>query len=76
MAQLDRLAHRLAAQVEVAVAQARLLPHLAGEGLDLEGRRLGVGEQLGLGDLDLELAGRQVRVDGLLGAAHDLAGGA
>ena len=47
VAQHQRLAHLLAAQVEVAVAQARVLADLAGEALDLEGRRLGVGEQLG-----------------------------
>ena len=41
--------HLLAAQVEVAVAQPRVLADLAGEALDLEGRRLGVGEQLGRG---------------------------
>ena len=42
VAQLESLAHRLAAQVEVAVAQARVLADLAGEPLDLEGRRVGV----------------------------------
>ena len=47
VAQHQRLAHLLAAQVEVAVAQAGVLADLAGEALDLEGRRLGVGEQLG-----------------------------
>ena len=66
---IERLAHLLAAQVEVAVAQAGVLADLAGEALDLEGRRLGVGEQLGGGDLDLDLAGRQVGVDGLLASA-------
>ena len=50
------------------MAQARVLADLAGEALDLERRRVGVGEQLGGGDRELELAGRQVRVDGLLGA--------
>ncbi len=58
------------------MAQARVLADLAGEALDLEGRRLGVGEQLGLGDLQLELARRQVGVDRLLRAADDRAGGA
>ena len=47
VAQRQRLAHLLAAQVEVAVAQPRVLADLAGEALDLERRRLGVGEQLG-----------------------------
>ena len=76
VAQRERVAHLLAAQVEVAVAQAGVLADLAGEALDLEGRRLGVGEQLGGGDLELELAGRQLGVDRLLGAPHDRAGGA
>ena len=47
VAQHQRLAHLLAAQVEVAVAQPRVLARLAGVALDLEGRRLRVGEQLG-----------------------------
>ena len=38
VAQLERVAHLLAAQVEVAVAQAGVLADLAGEALDLEGR--------------------------------------
>ena len=65
VAQDERVAHLLAAQVEVAVAQARVLPDLAGEALDLEGRRLGVGEQLGVAHLQLDLAGRQLGVDRL-----------
>ena len=47
VAQHQRLAHLLAAQVEVAVAQPRVLADLVGVALDLEGRRLRVGEQLG-----------------------------
>ena len=47
------------------MAQARVLADLAREALDLERRRLGVGEQLGVGDLDLDLAGRQLGVDRL-----------
>ena len=49
VAQHQRLAHLLAAQVEVAVAQPRVLADLAAEALDLEGRRLRAGQQLGLG---------------------------
>ena len=44
-ARRDRLLHRLAAQVQIAVAQAHLLADLAGEALDLERRGLGVGER-------------------------------
>jgi len=66
VAQHQRLAHLLAAQVEVAVAQPRVLPHLAGEALDLEGRRLRAGQQLGAGDQQLDLAGRELGVDRLV----------
>ena len=47
MAEDERVAHLLTAQVEVAVAQARVLPGLAGKALDLKGGRLGVGDQIG-----------------------------
>ena len=70
MAQRDRPRHALAAQVEVAIAQAHLLAHLAGEALDLEGRRLGVRDQGRVANAQLELAGRQLGVDGL-GIAPD-----
>ena len=46
VAERERLAHRLAAEVEVAVAEAGVLTDLAGEALDLERRRVGVGEPL------------------------------
>ena len=72
----ERLAHRRPAQVQVAVAQAGVLADVVGVALDLEGRRLRIGEQLGLGHGDLDLAGRQRRVDRLLVAADDLAAGA
>ena len=69
VAQLQRLAHRRAAQVERAMAQAEVL--VDGTVLvDLERRRLGVGEDLDLRDVDLDLAGDQVRVD-VLGLAGD-----
>src|SRR5262245_53092636 len=55
------------------MAQASVLPHLAGEALDLEGRRLGVGEQPGGAHLQLHLASRQVRIDRLARALHDRA---
>src|SRR5689334_2657074 len=58
------------------MAQASVLTDLAGEALDLEGRRLGVGEQLGAGHLELDRAGRQLRVDGLGRALDDRADGA
>ena len=70
-AQLDRLPHPVAAQVEVAVAEAGLLADLPGEGLDLEGRRVGVGEKPRVGHADLDLAGRKVLVDGLRRALDD-----
>src|SRR5262249_26903731 len=74
--ELDRLAHAVAAQVEVAVAEPQLLSDLAGEALDLERRRLRVGEELRPADEDLDLAGRHLGVDRLLRAPHDLALGA
>ena len=75
VAELERLPHPVPAQVEVAVAESGLLAHLTREGLDLEGRGLGVGEQPGVPHPDLDLAGRQVRVDGLRRATHHRAGG-
>ena len=74
MPQLERRAHPVAAQVEVAVAQPQLLPHLTREALDLERRRVGVGEHIRSGDPDLELARRELGVDGLRIPAHDLPG--
>src|SRR4029078_4161475 len=53
-AELQRFLARFAAQVEVAVAQTRLLPRLAAAApLDLKRRRRRVGEQLRLGAPDL-----------------------
>ncbi len=56
------------------MAKAHLLPHLAGEALDLERRRVGVGELVGGANADLELARRHLGVDRLGRAAHDRAG--
>ena len=52
------------------MAEARVLTDLTREALDLKRRRLGVGEQLGTGHLQLNLTSRQLGVDRLLGAAH------
>ena len=61
--------HAVAAQVEVAVAQAdRLLDALV---VELERQRLGAGDDLELVHLDLDLTGRDVRVHGLGRASHD-----
>src|SRR5262249_52766786 len=63
-------------EVEVAVAEAHLLAHLSREGLDLERRRVRVREELGVGDPDLHLAGRQLLVDRLGRALDDGSPGA
>ena len=72
VAQDERVAHALAAQVEHPVAQAQ---HLVDRRVlvDRERRRLRLRERRDLGDLHLDLAGRDVRVDVLRRAAHDLA---
>lgn len=71
-AQHDVAVHALAAQVEEAVLQAPLLvdPVL---GVDREGQRGGLAQHLDLGDLDLDLAGRELRVDVVGAARGDLA---
>ena len=72
--QLDVGQHGRPAQVEVAVPEAQRLVDLGSlAGLDGEGRRLGLAEHCRLADRDLDLAGRQARVDRLLAARHDLA---
>ena len=63
----------LAAQVERAVLEPQHLVDLDVVVVDRERRRLGLREQLELGDRELDLAGRQVRVDVARLAAHDLA---
>ena len=74
VADRHRALHAGAAQVDDAVAQPqqlvdrRLL-------VDRERRRERLGERLRLGDLELDLAGVELRVDVALLAAHDRAGG-
>ena len=72
VAQRQVAAHRLLAQVEVAVAQAQLLAHRLVL-VDLERRRLGVGQQVHRAHGQLDLAGGQRRVDRALLARHQLA---
>ena len=76
VSKLDRVLHPLAAQVEVAVAKPHLLPNLSREALDLERRRLGIRHQRRLANANLELAGRQLGIDGLGSPAYHLAGDA
>jgi hypothetical protein len=76
MAKHHRLAHPVAAQVEIAVTEPGLLAHVPRERLDLEGRGVGIREQLHLGHLDLDLSGRQVLVDRLGITADDRPPGA
>ena len=69
-AQEQTLLHRLAADVEVAVLEPdRLIDGCVGI-VDVEGRRLRLGQDLDLGRLDLDRARRQLRV---LGAWEALA---
>ena len=65
--------HALAAHVEPAVAEPRRL--LDGVVAHLERQRRRAREDLQALDLDLDLAGREVRVDGLRRARGDLADG-
>ena len=60
--------HPLAADVEVAVLQAGVLVDVVGAGVDRERRRLGGAQHLDRAVADLDLAGRQVRVDRALRA--------
>ena len=64
----------LAPQVEPAVADAQRLVHVLL--VELERERRASGEDLQLVDLELDLAGRDVRVHVLGRAGGDLAGGA
>src|SRR5699024_1123453 len=70
-AQPQRLGRAFAAQIQVAVAQARLLPRLVVE-LERQGR--GLAEHLERGDVDLDRAGGDLRVLVALGADLDHAG--
>ena len=72
-AQAHRGGRAGAAQVEVAVRQAHLLPHLDVV-VDGERQRRAGAEDLDVGRDDLDVAGRQVRVLVALGAGGDLAG--
>jgi hypothetical protein len=75
VAQLDAALHVLPPQVDVAVAQARVLAD--GRVLvDRERRRLRIREQLEVAYIELDLAGGHVRVDVLLLARDDRAEGA
>jgi len=76
VAQLDRLLHLVAAQVQVAMFQPGLFTDLAVKAFDLEGRGLGLGQHLNLFDPHLELPGRQFRVDRLIRAGHHFTGDA
>ena len=63
--------HSVPAQIEVAVAQTeRLLDVVV---VELERQRLGTRDKFQLVDLDLDCAGRNVRVDRIGCARHDLA---
>jgi hypothetical protein len=66
------LLHALASQVEVPVLEADVLVDVVGAGVDREGRWVGLAQHLDLAFAQLDLAGRQVLVDGALGAlTHD-----
>ncbi len=71
-ADADVSLHALAAQVEVAVLEADVLVDLVGPGVDRERRRGRHPQHLDLALADLDLAGRQVRVDrALRSGPHD-----
>ncbi len=66
------LLHPLAAQIEEAVLQAEVLVDLVGASVDRERRRGGGAQHLDRAVTDLDLTGRQVRVDGAIRPlAHD-----
>ena len=75
VAQDEVVAHALTAQVERPVAQAQQRVDLDVL-VEREGRGVGLGEDLDLGDLDLDRPGGEVRVDVLGVAEHDRPGGA
>ena len=66
--------HVVAAQVEVAVAKPRQLVHPVL--VELERQRLAARDDLERVDLELDLAGREIRVDRVGRAADELALGA
>ncbi len=63
---------RLAAQVEEAVGEAQVL-RVVGLAEHRDGQLLGLRQHLDLGGVDLDLAGRQLGVDGAGGPVADLA---
>jgi len=65
--------HRLPAQIEEAVFETRFLG-IVDVGIDRERQRIGLGLQHEFGDLDLDLAGRERRVDRLGRARQHHAG--
>ena len=75
VAQHERLDHVAAAQVERAVAQAQRLVE-RDVLVERKRRRLRLGQQLHVADLQLDRAGREVGVDVALLAQHDVAGDA
>ena len=72
-AERDVALHLLAPQVEIAVAQPDLLA-IVGVAVDLERQRRGGGFDVSLGDLHLDMAGRQVRIDRIVRAPDYRAG--
>ena len=65
------LLHRLAADVEVAVLEAQALVDRRVRLVDVERRGLRLGQDLDVGRLELDLAGRQLRVLGARQARRD-----
>src|SRR3990172_6808867 len=74
-AQGDVAVDAIAAQIEEAVAQADVLARVL-VAVHLQGQRIGPRPQLERADLQLDLAGRQARVDGFGRPPHHLAGDA
>ena len=72
-AQGDVALHLLAPQVEIAVAEADFFA-IVGVAVDLERQWRGGGFDAGLGDFHFDMAGRQVRVDRIVGAFDDRPG--
>ena len=73
-AEQQPVGHRLAPDVEVAVLEAQALVDRGVGLVDVERRRLRLGQDLDLGRPQLDLAGRQLRVLGARQARRDLAG--
>ena len=73
-AQEQAVGHRLASDVQVAVLEPQALVDRGVRLVDVERRGLRLGQDLEVGDLQLDLPGRQARVLGPLQAPGDLAG--